>query len=40
MQRIEFQNYPVSNRQPDLLWGIRIDGTDLRVCVVDSTRGF
>ncbi|KOT82118.1 hypothetical protein ADK70_25140 [Streptomyces rimosus subsp. pseudoverticillatus] len=38
MQRIEFFNYPVSERQPDLLWGIRIDGTDLRVHAADATR--
>lgn len=38
MQRIEFLNYPVSERLPDPVWGIRIDNTDLRVHAADATR--
>lgn len=38
MQRIEFLNYPASDRSPNLLWGIRIDGVDLRVHAADATR--
>ncbi|WP_030678128.1 hypothetical protein [Streptomyces rimosus] len=38
MQHIEFLSYPQSEQQPDVLWGIRIDGTDLRVHVADATR--
>ncbi|MGH4029257.1 hypothetical protein ACQB60_10025 [Actinomycetota bacterium Odt1-20B] len=39
MQRIEFLNYPIGEKAPDLLeWGVRIDGTDLRVYVADATR--
>ncbi len=37
-QRIEFLNYPVSERLPDPVWGIRIDNTDLRVHAADATR--
>lgn len=38
MQRIEFLNYPASGQLPGLLWGIRIDGTDLRTYTADATR--
>ncbi|MFI9228890.1 hypothetical protein [Streptomyces rimosus] len=38
MQRIEFLNYPGGEQQSDLLWGFRIDGTDLRVHTADATR--
>ncbi|MFC9848412.1 hypothetical protein ACFWFF_08395 [Streptomyces sp. NPDC060223] len=38
MQRVEFLNYPASEQPAHLLWGIRIDGTDLRVHTADATR--
>ncbi len=38
MQRIEFLTYPASGQLPGLLWGIRIDGTDLRTYTADATR--
>lgn len=39
MQCIEFLNYPIGEQAPGLQWGVRIDGTDLRVYAADATRG-
>jgi hypothetical protein len=38
MQRIEFVNYPAVERPSELLWGLLVDGTDLRVHAADATR--
>lgn len=38
MQHVEFLNYPFRDDPTHLLWGIRIDGTDLRVHTADATR--
>jgi hypothetical protein len=40
MHHIEFLAYPTSASPTDLQWGIRIDGTDLRVYAADATRDF
>ncbi|MFI6038771.1 hypothetical protein ACIBBD_32495 [Streptomyces sp. NPDC051315] len=36
---IEFFHYPSADHPSYPLWGIRIDGTDLRTSVADATRG-
>jgi hypothetical protein len=38
MQRIDFLNYPDDEQPSALLWGFRVDGTDLRVHAADATR--
>ncbi|MEV7028179.1 hypothetical protein [Kitasatospora sp. NPDC093558] len=38
MQRIEFLTYPADDASSNLLWGIRIDGVDLRVHAAEATR--
>ncbi|WP_143074869.1 hypothetical protein [Streptomyces mangrovisoli] len=38
MQHIEFLTYPVVGPRSELLWGIRIDGRDLRMYAADATR--
>jgi hypothetical protein len=38
MHCIEFLNYPVGGQLSDLRWGLRIDGTDLRVYAAAATR--
>ncbi|WP_254878646.1 hypothetical protein [Streptomyces sp. NA04227] len=38
MQRIEFLNYGTGAYVSDPLWGVRIDGTDLRTSVAEATR--
>ncbi|MFJ8023752.1 hypothetical protein [Streptomyces sp. NPDC096311] len=37
MQSIEFLHYPFG-QSSELLWGLRLDGTDLRVHAADATR--
>ncbi|MEV6400216.1 hypothetical protein AB0M39_36450 [Streptomyces sp. NPDC051907] len=38
MRSIEFVNYPLGEGPSVLVWGVRVDGTDLRVHVAGATR--
>lgn len=38
MPRIEFLNHPDAGRPTDVVWGVLVDGVDLRVHTADATR--
>ncbi|MFH8802591.1 hypothetical protein ACH4F6_23765 [Streptomyces sp. NPDC017936] len=38
MNRIEFFHYPWAEHPVSLLWGVRVDGRDLRAYAADATR--